>query len=356
MPDRDLNSSKRIGTRDLPGRAGTVSSDPVMAVAQYALSSGLARDRVENIIGTRFDGLSPGAILPGAVGPDLFRVILDESATEAPALEVAQLSPFSFFGGLERAVLLAPTGKAALRTMAANFSVFHSRLEATYEESSTRACFSLRFPGIERDNGCCNEVVMGVLMRLLRCVFGMHATPEEVRLRYDLNGRRSTYTDFFGGSPVARSSDGAHGLVFRRSDMNWQQPGHDKKVFALSNSRLAKIAEQRRQASPSGVYMEMINASNICATAGFFSVAAVVARAGVSERTAQRIAKSHGTTIARLIEQARLRLLREEVSRDVNVATDDLSRLVGLSDSRALRRALKSWTGKTIREFRESPF
>lgn len=342
--------------RVLQARVGTIVSDPIMAVAQFAVSSGLAKDRVENIMGTQFDSLNPGESLPGAVGPDLFRLILDEGGVDAPSLEIADQALFSFFGGLERAVLLAPTGREALRAMAANFSVFHDRMEARLEESSMYTYFSFRFLEIECDNGCCNELVLGVLMRLMRAVFGRYAAPKEVRLQYDRNGSRSTYKNFFGGRLTTCSSDERYGLVFSRADMDWQQPGYDPEVFELSNARLSVLAKRRWQNSSLYDFFELVNASNICAAQGLFNVSSVAAQIGVSDRKAQRIAQNQGTTIAKLIEHARLRLLCEEVARNGDATAEHLSELVGLSDSRALRRALKSWTGKSLRDFRLSPF
>ncbi|MEM7504724.1 MAG: AraC family transcriptional regulator ligand-binding domain-containing protein [Pseudomonadota bacterium] len=337
-------------------RSGTVRCDPVMAVARFAVDSGLGRDRVENLIGVSFDDVSPDLTLPAAVGPDLFRLLLTEGTSDLPALEIAQSAPFSFFGGLERAILLAPTGQEALRSMAENFAVFHDSLETTFEESSNFTYFSFRAPVEERDNGCCNEVVLGVLMRLMRSVFGQYAKPHEVRIRYDRNGRRSTYENFFAAPLLTRSSDESHGLVFRRADMRWRQPGYDRQVFELSEARLAKLALDRRRITSNGDYHELTNASNLCVGKGLFGVASVAAKAGLSERKAQRVAQSHGTTVGKLIEHARLRLLREQLWRDAGANADDLSRLVGFSDSRSLRRAVKAWTGKSLREIRTQPF
>lgn len=356
MAYRTLNIQNPEKVPGFVGRAGTVVSDPIVAVAQFAMEIGISCDRVKNIIGAPHTGLTPGVTLPAAIGPDLFKLILEEGGGDAPALQISQLAPFSFFGGLERAVLLAPSGREALRTLATYFSVFHDRLEATFDETSNFSYFSFRFPGAEIDNGCCNEVVIGVLIRLMRSVFGNYAKPEEVRLRYDRNGNQSTYKNFFSGKLSHRSSDGRHGLVFRRADMDWRQPRYDSKVFELSNSRLEILANKRRKTSSKEDFLELINASNVGALMGIFSVSAVAERVGFSERKAQRVARINGTTIANLIEQSRLRLLREEIARNPRARTDELCGLVGLSDSRALRRALKSWTGKSIQEFRRTPF
>lgn len=333
-------------------RVGTIGLDPMLAVVQYAITQGLPHDRVENLVGLSLENLLQKNTLPAAVGPDLLAQILEGGFGQAPAIEIAQNAPFSFFGGLERAVLLAPTGREALQSLSANFAVFHDRLVPAFEETKSYTHFSFRYIGDERDNGGCNEVVLSVLVRLMRSVFGQFGQPHEVQLRYDRNGIRSAYEDFFQSAIKFHSQDKSFGVVFKKDDMNWRQSGHDPELFSLVMNRLSKTAASRRANTPMADYFELINASNLCAEDGVFNVAAIAAKAGLGERTAQRIAQRHGASLGKLINRARLRVLREQLSKAPETSAEDLSRLTGFSDSRALRRALKTWTGQKLSEFR----
>ena len=337
-------------------RLGTVANAPVLAVSDFALANGLSVDQVENAIGMSLGRAMQAPVLPAHVGPALFKTILEAGIGDAPPLQIARNAPFSFFSGLERTIVLAPTARDAQGAFASNFVVFHDTLEARLEETNRFVAFSFRTPFDEIDNGCCNDLVLGVLLRLLRSVFGRYANPVETRFRYDPNGKREIYEGFVGSPLEFSSSCRSHALIFRRSDMEWSQPGHDPELFRICNSRLSSIASSRRSNPTELLFLELANAAYMCASMGQFSVEAVSATAGIGERTAQRLAQKNGSSVGRLIEQARLRILREQLSKNRNINTEDLAQLAGFSDSRALRRALKSWTNLTLTQFRSSPF
>ncbi|MEM9375788.1 MAG: helix-turn-helix domain-containing protein [Pseudomonadota bacterium] len=345
---------KRHQFEEPPERVGTVRHDPVRAVADYAVSKGMRRERVNNLVGLPAGTPRATGILPAAVGPELMKQILESGIGAAPAIEIAERAPFSFFGGLERAILLAPNGQEALRTMIENFNIFHDRLIPEYEESKSYTKFSFRFDGDELDNGGCNEVVLSVLLRIMRSVFGQNGQPREVFFRNENNGILRKYEDFYASPLNFRSHDQSFGLVFETSNLQSRQPGYDRAVFKLAKQRLAHASHLRRRKSPMLDYLELINAANVSASQGTFHVRAVAARAGLGERKAQRIAQKHGTTVRKLIDQARLKLLRDQIIRRPDTCAEDLSQLLGFSDGRAFRRAVKSWTGKPISEFRRT--
>ncbi|MEL7029192.1 MAG: helix-turn-helix domain-containing protein [Pseudomonadota bacterium] len=205
---------------------------------------------------------------------------------------------------------------------------------------------------MEHDNGCCNEVLVSFLIRLMRSVFGAYGQPCEVQMRYDRNGITSAYEDYFSSPIKFWSEDESYTIVFQKADMDWAQPGHDPELFDMARKQLSKEGAQRREGSPDVDYYEVISASDICVRSGVFSVAAVAAKAGLGERTAQRIAHRHGSSVGKLIDQARLRMLREQLAQSPHICAEDLSALLGFSESRALRRAIKSWTGQSLSRFR----
>ncbi|MEM6484247.1 MAG: AraC family transcriptional regulator ligand-binding domain-containing protein [Pseudomonadota bacterium] len=356
MLDTAFTQADSVSVAAEPQKFGSVSVNPLMAVADFAVANGLATDRVENALGMTLSSAKSAAVLPGSLGPDLFRLMMDAGIGNAPAVQLAGSAPFNFFGGLERAVLLSPNGQEGLKTMAAHFAVFHDRLNAVFDQSKSYTYFSFRFPGDESDNGCCNEVVLGVLLRVMRGAFGDFGRPVETRMRYSRNGSRAVYEKYFDSRLRFNAEDQSHGFVFRTSDMQWRQPGYDSSIFELAVRRLAIEAEVRRGKTKQSDFLELVNASYQCAGIGLFSVKAVCEKSGIGERTAQRIASKHDTTIGKLVEAARLRIIKEVIAARGDISTDDLAALTGFSDSRALRRALKAWTGKTLTEFRKVPF
>lgn len=336
-------------------RGGTVGAGPILSLAKYAIDKGMRRSRVENLIGFSLNRVHKEKWVPALSGPLLFAQMLDSGIGDAPAIEVAQNVPYSFFGGVERAIMLAPNGREALRAFSDNFAIFHNKLIPEIDESRTYFRFSFRFRGQEFDNGCCNEVVLSVLVRLMRSVFGPFGQPHEAQLRFGRNGLASAYRDFFRSSTRFCSEDQSYGLVWKKTDLTQCQPGHDPWLFDAAKHRLAAATTKRQRNTSTDNFLELISASNLCVTNQIFSVSGVAAQAGLGERTAQRIAQRHGSSVRKLIDEARLRLLREKVSRSPSVGAEDLSALVGFSDSRALRRALKMWTGLPLAQFRETP-
>ena len=344
---------RRTADLNVPSqRVGTVVVDPIRAVIDYALANGVNQDRVENLIGLSLENTIGNLIIPAIAGPTLFGALLDDGIGIAPAIEVAQDAPFSFFGGLERAVFLAPTGREALKQLSAAFAVFHDRLIPAFEETRSYYSFSFRYPNEERDNGACNEVVIAVLIRLMRSVFGRYGNPREVRLRYDRNGQKQAYSDFYASSICYRTPDKGFGLVFRKEDMEWHQPGYDEQVFELSTRRLLDQAARRSHQTPASDFLELINAADVCARSGVFKTLAIAQTAGLNERRAQRIAQQHESSLGKLLAQSRLKVFREQLSKNPNTSVEEFSNLLGFSDGRAVRRALKSWTGQSLSELR----
>ncbi|MEL7172441.1 MAG: helix-turn-helix transcriptional regulator, partial [Pseudomonadota bacterium] len=82
-----------------------------------------------------------------------------------------------------------------------------------------------------------------------------------------------------------------------------------------------------------------------------FLEAQKVRGAGMSARTAQRVAAAHGTTPQAMVGAAQ-RSLAEALLREGTASIDAIATMVGFSDDRAFRRAFKRWTGETPSAYR----
>lgn len=329
-------------------RGGTVARDPVLGLARYAISQGMDRSRAENLIGTPLDTASPTANLPALAGPLLFAQVLEDGLGRAPAIEVAERAPFSFFAGLERAVFLAPNARVALQTLSDCFAVFHDGLGAAFEETPNYSRFTFWFDGVEYDNGACNEVVLCMLVRTMRSIYGRFGDPVEARLRFDANGVRSAYDDFFRCKVTFNAADQAFSAVWKRSDLDAEHSGYDPDAFSIARDHLAEIAAFRRHDSADIDFLELISNADICAKLGLFNVAAVTTKAGLTIHRAQRIARLNGTSVGKIIERARVKVLFEELSRDPGISANELAIRLGYSDTGTFRRSVESWTGQKL--------
>ena len=88
------------------------------------------------------------------------------------------------------------------------------------------------------------------------------------------------------------------------------------------------------------------------AAQGEYGAAAAAARANISLRTAQRLAKQYGTSLNALIDEIRLANAKSFLSNlEIDIAT--VGQIVGYTDVRSFRRAFKRWTGLSPKEYRK---
>ena len=88
------------------------------------------------------------------------------------------------------------------------------------------------------------------------------------------------------------------------------------------------------------------------AVQGEYGAAAAAASANISLRTAQRLAKEHGTSLNTLIGDIRLANAKSFLS-DLEIDIATVGQIVGYTDDRSFRRAFKRWTGLTPKEYRK---
>lgn len=85
----------------------------------------------------------------------------------------------------------------------------------------------------------------------------------------------------------------------------------------------------------------------------FPSMQSIAVKFGMTERTLRRRLDDEGHTYAKIVDNVR-QTLAVEYLRTTQMSADDIAWKVGFSDSTNLRRAVRRWTGKTLREIREN--
>ena len=81
------------------------------------------------------------------------------------------------------------------------------------------------------------------------------------------------------------------------------------------------------------------------------SAGSVARTMSMSVRTLQNRLKSEGTAFARLLEETRERIAKKHLRE--NVTVEEITCLLGFSESSAFRKAFKRWSGMTPREYRD---
>ncbi|MEL7446197.1 MAG: helix-turn-helix transcriptional regulator [Pseudomonadota bacterium] len=87
------------------------------------------------------------------------------------------------------------------------------------------------------------------------------------------------------------------------------------------------------------------------ASCGDYRIFSVAKRAQMSQRTAQRVAATHGTTLHAMITETR-RSAAEALLADRSTSVETIATLLGFSDDRAFRRAFNRWTGRSPSAYR----
>ncbi|MEM6536473.1 MAG: AraC family transcriptional regulator ligand-binding domain-containing protein [Pseudomonadota bacterium] len=332
----------------------SVNSSAVAAVVRYALLNGLTAENVVEAI-----GYAPSEVFvenrrfPAIVGPKLLLNIVALGRSVAPPLELGASVPFSFFGGLENALLLSSSPRDGLQNFAVYFAIFHSGMQVDYSETKRFASFSYKYADDEFDNGCANEVVLAVLFRLMTGTFGESGRPHEVQTGYDPNGLKSVYCEAFGSPVRFASADKSFRLVFKRSKMSSATSGVDPELMKFAEKRLRQRLEDVQSSTLSLELRDLKIAAEVCVRHGKFSIEDVANYAEMSLRSAQRLSGDNDTSIRELINNARLSMLSERLISEPNCPAGELAELLGYSDERAFRRALLAWTGMSIAAFRK---
>ncbi|MEM7212700.1 MAG: AraC family transcriptional regulator ligand-binding domain-containing protein [Pseudomonadota bacterium] len=345
MPQNRTLPAKAIG------RSNHVSV--ITTTVSFALSRGMTMADIEAASGLDTNALGdPEARLDDSI-PNLIWAALSERTGPETALtiEAARAAPLSALAGLAHGAQFAPTFRDAMVFMRDNRNLVADRLEAEVTDANGETAIAHRHPNDAIDLGRFSEIGTGLAARVVREVLGIHAPPLRVEIPFDPMGPEDEYVRFYR-CPV-EFNRGRSAMIFRSSILAEPVRTADPTLFDFVERHfqtdLAK-AETRQQTPELRRLREAISEAAAC---GDFRVANVILRSGLSERSAQRIAASQGTTVAKMINSAR-QSAAEAMLVGEATSIETMATLLGFSDDRAFRRAFKRWTGESPSAFRKA--
>lgn len=314
------------------------------ATVAFALTKGMAMEEIEAATGLDRAVLGDPNARIGDKVPNLIWVALMARADSdvALGLEAARGASLAALGGLAHGAQFAPTLGDALRFIVSGRRHLADRLQGTLVTDGDETRLEAFHPNDGIDRGRVSEVGAALLVRLLREVVGIEPPLKRVELAYGPCGPVEAYDTFFR-CPV-RFETGRIALVFSAARIDDAIPSAEPLLFEFVQRHMAMTAQQAGVLARDPELASLQTAVAQASAQGDYNVASVIARSGLSERTAQRLAAAGGTTVQAMVGAAR-RQAAEALLADPSISVETIATLLGFSDDRAFRRAFRRWTG-----------
>ncbi|MEM9898292.1 MAG: AraC family transcriptional regulator ligand-binding domain-containing protein [Pseudomonadota bacterium] len=334
---------------------GTVSGALFTATAAFAVSRGNSIEQIADITGIDEQNLLLGwHPVPDAALRVLWNALAASHPGEAISLAMGAATPVSVFGPLANVAASAPDVRSALTVFSQYGRQISSGVEIDLDETSNFASFTRRHSAGLNDSGRTATMLSVVFLKMLRGLTGQRPIIESVELFGEQEAGPERYSTYFGERVVWQGDRPETAFRFPKELLDTPLISADPRVFGAGLSFLQSIGEPVPVQHVNERLGDLIGAAEACCRLGKFDAQSIARTAGVSVRTAQRIASIEGKTLSQLIDQARADLAFNRMTKDKNVSTSELAELCGYYDERSFRRAFERWTGQSPAKFRRT--
>jgi AraC-like DNA-binding protein len=194
-------------------------------------------------------------------------------------------------------------------------------------------------------NFCVEEILMAGT-RLGSQLVGAPLDVREVRLSYPAPLHAAHYRRYFD-CPIhfnaARSS-----ITVRGPSIDTVLPSNDAELNEVYRRHCSRVLREIGSGNPLEARLRNLF---LLAKGAVPDLAASARELGLSTRTLRRHLADEGTSYQKLANQVRFDLAMEYLRAD-HLSSKEVGDLLGFKDTNAFRRAFKTWSGKTIQEFR----
>ncbi len=334
----------------MPMMASTIVTSTLL----FALSRGLTADDIKAVTGVSLEQIANfDERLPDDTAPKIMRALSERSPRAALAIEMAPMTPLTFFGGVGEVAKYAPDFASALTLLADSAEIAGDRAALDFDDASPVAMFSFAHPQDLVDNGQLNEVGIALLWRLCQYMLGEKARLNSVTFGFSANGPTRAYSEYFQ-CPVTHTEGALEGSVMLDCEvLQFANPKSNPSLFQLATRHLEEFRADLRRDGYSRDMLQLRTAIFSLIRKGEFSPRAVAAEARLTLRTAQRLAAMQGATLTSLIDEARAEIAKTLLANDPAFDAAELSARLGYMDEQAFRRAFKRWTNLSLAEYRK---
>ncbi|MDB5431753.1 MAG: AraC family transcriptional regulator [Caulobacter sp.] len=327
--------------------SGVVSSIALTGAAELIVELGGRPDAMARDVGMPIEALSERDIpIRSKHVIRFFELAAARCGARDFGLRLARRQGLQVLGPLWVLIRNAPTVRAALTDLAANFAFYTTssvvRIEPTRD--GVAACYETRSKGVQADVQTI-ELALGILCLELRRSLGPRWNPVATQFRYsapaDLRSHRALFGDLllFNQDRNALHIDGAA----------CKQPlapssGHVHRVL----SRAMRAASGNDTPSEATRVELALRAMLLNAA---FDLPAVARELGVRPRTLQLRLSEEGVTFQYLLDRVRLDLAHKYL-RESNLSAAEIAELLRFADSSVFSRFMRHQTGATPRTVR----
>lgn len=331
-----------------------MASTIVTSTLLFALARGLTANDIENAT-----GFSPQQIagfddrLPDDTAPKIIKKLSDRSPGNALAIEMAEMTPLTFFGGVGEVAKYAPNFGSAVALLADSAEIAGDRAVLNFDSSGSVATLTFAHPQDILDNGVISEVGIALLWRLCSYMLNSQARFSSVNLGFTANGPNSLYSSFFR-CPVTQTEGALHGsVILEHSVLRLENPRSNPSLFRLASRHLDEFRSELRRDGYSRDMLRLRAATLSSIRKGAYTPRAVASEAKLSLRTAQRLAAMQGVTLTSLLDEARAEAAKALLANDPAFDPGELASRLGYMNEQAFRRAFKRWTNLSLAEYRK---
>lgn len=274
-----------------------------------------------------------------------FIATLDKQITDEALLALSKIDNIKMFVPAFFAALSSPDGLTALQ----RFSKYKSligpvKVEIHEKDDEVAVNYAYQSSHLPLPRMLLLQEQL-LLLSILRTGTGTSVLPRRVSSPYDYGAVLENEVG------ILPQKSQRNFLVLSKADL--------EKTFITENNVMwyylePSLNRQLAQEEKSGSHFTQTLQTELLSAipSGQFSLAAVAERLGLSVRTLQRQLAAEKTTFKE--EVLRIQKSMAFSYLDLSMSVDEIAYLVGYSETSSFLRAFKNWTGKTLKQYRET--
>ena len=278
------------------------------------------------------------------------RDLLEASARDAEdfGLRMSELRTPSIMGPVALVLRDQPTLREILRALVRYVDLHSEGTQGGLEEKEDIATLRLvlRYPapGPARQ---ATELAMGQILRILRTYLDPDWRPISTSFVHPAPRSLATHQRVFGPNLVFDQD--FNGIVFKRGELDRPNPAADPAMAREVERYVTGLVVARRASLPerAGQLVEALLPMGLC------TIQVIARQFGVDQRTLRARLADHGTSLAEIVQSARMTLVRQYLEQSDRPLAE-VADVLGFSSLGAFSRWHKTHYGQSARAHREA--